>query len=359
MQFKKKLNNLNKLYIFFFYFVLFININSISKASTNSFKINDLEISEPFGAKFNKEKVINRAFKDAFIELVSMITTSSDQKKIKKTSINTVKTLVDSFTMSNEKFIDDMYIVNFDVNFNKKNTLKFFETKNIFPSIPRKKTVLLIPVFVDMQSNQISIFNDNIFYKNWNLNDERFFLLNYILPTEDIEDINLLLENSQSIEGYNFEKTIEKYDLKDFIIVIIYKNDDDLKILSKIKINNNLKIDNQTFKNININDSKSLIETLFKLKNTYENHWKDINKINTSLKLSLNISLDSSDYDKILKFENIIDDLDLVFNYEITKFNKDIIHYKLIYNGAPNKFLDDLESRGMKINIENKNWKIE
>ena len=84
MQFKKKLNNLNKLYIIFFYFVLFININSISKASDNSFKINDLEISEPFGVKFNKEKVINRAFKDAFIELISMITTSSDQKKSKK-----------------------------------------------------------------------------------------------------------------------------------------------------------------------------------------------------------------------------------------------------------------------------------
>ena len=359
MQFKKKINNLNKLYIFFFYFVLFININSISKASTNSFKINDLEISEPFGAKFNKEKVINRAFKDAFIELVSMITTSSDQKKIKKTSINTVKTLVDSFTMSNEKFIDDMYIVNFDVNFNKKKTLKFFETKNIFPSIPRKKTVLLIPVFVDIQSNQISIFNNNIFYDNWNLNEERFFLLNYILPTEDIEDINLLLENSQSIERYNFEKTIEKYDLNDFIIVIIYKNYSELKILSKININNNLKIENQSFKNINIKDIKSLTEILINLKNTYENHWKDINKINTSLKLPLNISIDSSKYSKILKFENIIDNLDLVFSYEIARFDKDTIHYKLIYNGAPNKFLDDLDSRGMKINIENKNWKIE
>ena len=54
-----------------------------------------------------------------------------------------------------------------------------------------------------------------------------------------------------------------------------------------------------------------------------------------------------------------MDDLDLVFSYEIAKFDKDTIYYKLIYNGAPNKFLDDLESRGMKINIENKNWKIE
>ena len=134
MQFKKKLSNLNKIYIFFFLFFLFINIISISKSSASSFKIKDLEISEPFDVNFNKEKVINKGFKEAFIELISMITTSSDQEKIKNTPIGTVKSLIDSFTMSKEKFVNNLYIVNFDVNFNKKNTLKFFEKANIFPS---------------------------------------------------------------------------------------------------------------------------------------------------------------------------------------------------------------------------------
>ena len=225
-----------------------------------------------------------------------MTTTSSDQEKIKKTSINTIKSLIDSFTMSKEKFVNNMYVVNFDVNFNKKNTLKFFEKKNIFPSIPKKKKVLLIPVFVDLQSNQISLFNDNIFYDSWNLNKERFFLLNYILPTEDLEDVNLLLENSKSIEKYDFKKTIKKYDLEDFIIVIIYKNLDELRVLSKMQINNYLKIENQNFQGVNIKDKQSLDDALTKLKNTYENYWKDINKINTSIKLPLTISLDASEY---------------------------------------------------------------
>ncbi len=358
MQFKKKFSNLNKLYIFFFYFILFINILSISKVCASSFKIKDLEITAPFDVNFNKEKVINGAFKEAFIELISMITTSSDQEKIKKTSIKTVKTLIDSFTMSNEKFINDMYLVNFDVNFNKKNTLKFFEKENIFPSIPKKKKVLLIPVLVDLQSNQISIFNDNVFYDSWNLNKEKFFLLEYILPTEDIDDMYSILENSKSIEEYDFKKTIEKYDLEDSIIVIVYKNYEELKVLSKIRINDRLKIENQTFKKVNIRDSEGLRETLIKLKNTYENHWKDINKINTSIKVPLTISLDSSEYAKVSQFEKIINELDLVFSYEISKFDSTTIYYKLIYNGAPNKFLDDLESKGIEINIENKDWKI-
>ena len=358
MQFKKKINKLNELYIFFFYFILFINIILISPTFAVSFKIKNLEISEPFDVNFNKEKVINRGFSEAFIELISMITTSADQEKIKKTSTKTVKSLIDSFTMSDEKFVNDMYLVNFDVNFNKKNTLKFFEKENIFPSIPQKKKILLIPVLVDLQLNQISIFNDNVFYNSWNLNKERFFLLEYILPTEDIEDVNFILENRGSIEEYDFKKTIAKYDLDDSIIIIIYKNYEELKVLSKIRINKILKIENQTFKKANIKDSKSLGKILRNLKNTYENHWKDINKINTSIKVPLNISLDTSEYKKVLKFENTIDDLDLVFSYEIIKFDSNTIYYKIIYNGPPNKFLKDLELNGVEINIENKNWKV-
>tara|TARA_B100000579_G_scaffold276006_1_gene228210 strand:- start:176 stop:1255 length:1080 start_codon:yes stop_codon:yes gene_type:complete len=359
MQFKNKLSNLNKLYIFFFSIVLFINIISTSISSASTFKIKDLEISEPFDVNFNKEKVINKAFKEAFIELISIITTSSDQNKIKKTSIAEVKSLIDSFTMNKERFVNNSYLVNFDVNFNKKNTLNFFEKKNIFPSIPQKKEILLIPVFVDLQSSQVSLFNDNIFYDTWNLKKERFFLLNYILPTEDLEDVNLILKNSDLIEEYDFKNIVKKYNLEDFIVVIIYKNFNELNILSKIQINNLSKIENQTFKEVNIEDDQSLNSILIELKNTYENYWKGLNKINTSIKLPLNISVDSSKYKKILNLENVLDELDLVFSYEISQFDNEMIYYKIIYNGPPNKFLIDLKTKGIVIDTQKQNWKIE
>ena len=83
--------------------VLFINVILFSTSSANSFKIKDLEISEPFNISFNKEKVINKGFKEAFKELVSMITTSSDQEKIKNISTKEVKSLIDSFNMGVKK----------------------------------------------------------------------------------------------------------------------------------------------------------------------------------------------------------------------------------------------------------------
>ena len=133
MQFKKKLNNLKKIYIIFFYLVLFINIFFTSSLKANSFKIANLEISEPFKLNFNKEKVIEKGFIEAFHELISMITTSGDKKKIVDTEIMIIKGLIDSFTMSNERFINNKYYVNFDVNFNKKNILNSITNYKLIP----------------------------------------------------------------------------------------------------------------------------------------------------------------------------------------------------------------------------------
>ena len=45
---------------------------------------------------------------------------------------------------------------------NRKNTLLFLERKNIFPSIPIKNKVLLVPILVDLEF-------DNIYFRNKDL----------------------------------------------------------------------------------------------------------------------------------------------------------------------------------------------
>ena len=359
MQIKKKLNNSNKLYIIFFSFVLFINIIFSTSLNASLFKITDLEISEPFELNFNKEKVIEKGFIEAFHELISMITTSGDKKKIVDTEIMIIKGLIDSFTMNNERFINNKYYVNFDVNFNKKNILGFLEKKNIFPSIPQKKNLLLIPIIVDLQLDKILLFTNNVFYEKWNKNNERFYLLNYLLPSEDLEDVNLLLQNSKSIEDYDFKEIIKKYDLNDFIITIIYKNNNDLKILSKIQLNQFFKIDNQAYENIELSNEKDLELVLTNLKISYENYWKNINQINTSIKLPLTITVNAIKHEKIQMLENSLNELDLVSSFEISKINNQNIYFKIIYNGSPNKFLNDMKNKNIIIMNQNQIWEVQ
>jgi len=359
MQIKKKLNSSNKLYIIFFSFVLFIIIIFSTSSNANLFKISDLEISEPFELNFNKEKVIEKGFIEAFHELTSMITTSGDKKKIADTELVIIKGLIDSFTMSNERFINNKYYVNFDVNFNKKNILGFFENKNIFPSIPQKKNLLLIPIIVDVQLDKILLFSNNVFYEKWNKNNERFYLLNYLLPSEDLEDFNLLLQNNKSIENYDFKEIIKKYDLNDFIITIIYKNNNDLKILSKIQLNQFFKIDNQAYENIELSNEKDLELVLTNLKISYENYWKNINQINTSIKFPLTIAVNAIKHEKIKMLENSLNELDLVSSFEISKINNQNIYFKVIYNGSPDKFLNDMKNKNIIIINQNQIWNVQ
>ena len=52
-----------------------------------------------------------------------------------------------------------------------------------------------MPVLIKSDDNQILLFSENPIYVNWNKSHKKYFLLNYILPNEDIEDINLIKRN--------------------------------------------------------------------------------------------------------------------------------------------------------------------
>ena len=138
-----------------------------------------------------------------------------------------------------------------------KKNIKFFENKNIFPSLKRNKDFLTILIFIDNDVNKIFLYESNPFYKNWNNRSEKYFLINYILLDEDLEDIKIINENKEDIENYQFEKIIKKYDLNDYIISIIFKNKRELRILSKFYFDENLKIINNKYKDIDLNDQKN------------------------------------------------------------------------------------------------------
>ena len=72
-------------------------------------------------------------------------------------------------------------------------------------------------------------------------------MINYILPTEDLEDLNLLKSKFDFIEQYDFKEITNKYDLNDSIIALIFKNDKEVRILSRITLDENISLKNQSF----------------------------------------------------------------------------------------------------------------
>ena len=120
MQIINKLLGLGKVYIFFISIVLFIIIFSTTNLQANTFKVSNIEISSPFELNFNKNSVIDRGFQTSFVNLLIMITTSGDKNKIKNIPIRELKSMIDSFTISDERFINNEYFAKLETNFNKK-----------------------------------------------------------------------------------------------------------------------------------------------------------------------------------------------------------------------------------------------
>ena len=358
MQIINKLLRSQKVYIFFISFHLFIIFFSTTNLYANAFKVSFIEISSPFELNFNKNSVIDKGFKTSFLNLISMITTSGDKNKIINISTKELKSMIDSFTISDEKFINNEYFAKLETTFNKKKILNFLERKNIFPSMPVKNKVLLMPILVDTETESIYLFNNNIFYERWNYKKENYQLLEYLLPNEDLEDLSKIQKMPRSIENYDFKNLIKKYDLKDYIISIIYKNKNDIRILSKINLNNSLNVNNQKYSKINLNNSEDFEKILENLKNTYEDYWKKNNEINTSIKLPITVSVTSKDYKKIMRLEKTFNNIDLISNFYILKLNNQNTHYKIIYNGSPQTFFNDMNKNNFDLFMKNNVWTV-
>ena len=160
------------------------------------------------------------------------------------------------------------------------------------------------------------------------------------------------------METYDFSKLINKYDIKDNIILIIYKEGNNIRTLSKIYLNNTLKIQNKNYQKIDIGNEDDFSNIIKSLKQLYEDRWKKNNEINTSIKLPITISINSKKTKKIIELEEALDSIDLVSGFNIVNFNSESVKYKIIYNGTPNIFLNDMRKRNLELEMKNNIWTI-
>ena len=281
---------------------------------------------------------------------------SKDLIKVKNVKLNEIKSMIETFTIKEEKFINKTYNLNLGVSFNKKKVFKYLNVKKIFPSQIIEENFLFIPILLDQSNNDILVYSNNPFYNSWKTQNNKDYLIKYVLPTEDLEDLNFIRENYLEIENYNFEKIIEKYFIDNSIVAIFFRNKDEIKVLSKIKIKENKVIKSNSFKNIDLDNYDDLIMLINDLKTIYEDFWKENNLINSSIKLPILIQVDSKNFDLSLKFEKTLNNIDLINSFSINKFNKDFIIYELIFNGTPKNFINIMKEQNFNFNTQNKTW---
>ena len=349
----------NYLYIFFLVLIIFISEFSTNFVKAKTFVINDIEIQEKYDLNFNKTKVVDKAFKKAFEILISKILQSENKKIFRSIDIKQIKSFVEGFSLMEEKFVDDNYQAKINVDFNKKDLINYFNSKGIITSSINPIDVMILPILIDLKKNQIFSYSDNPFFLNWNLNNKKFHQINYVLPNEDIEDFSIIRKNIGDIENYNFNEIFNKYNVKNRILLVILNQDNLLKVFSKINLENNEMYINKNFKDLSMKNLDQINHVILDLKNNYENKWKSLNEINTSIILPIRLSVDSNNFLLSNDLENYLNEVDLISDYKIEKFNSKQIIYKIIFNSTPDKFLKIMQNAKFKIDTSKDVWKLQ
>ena len=120
------------LYFFFLLFILVFIKFSTTTVFAENYTVKNINIKEQYDINFNRDEVINKGFKKAFKTLIFKIVENKDKNLFKDISNNKISSLIDNFSITNEKFVNNNYEVDFEVKFDKKNYYHLLEEKVLF-----------------------------------------------------------------------------------------------------------------------------------------------------------------------------------------------------------------------------------
>ena len=132
-----------------------------------------------------------------------------------------------------------------------------------------------------------------------------------------------------------------------------------MNVFSKIKFEDNFTSTNLIFDNVNLESELSLNSYIENIKINFEDIWKKNNEINTSIRLTLEIILETNNFDKIKEFEKVVNQIDLISSFRIKKFTIDKNIYEIIYNGNPDSLIKKFSNFNIPLIYDGEKWVIQ
>ena len=337
-----------------FILVVFLKTETLL-SENNLFNVNNIKLEKK--DKTTNNDLANQAIKKGFNQLITKILLEEDIKKLSDLKFSLIKQLVTYYQISNildEDTKDEL--VNFSITFDKDKIHELFYEKGILYSKVTDKELYILPILI--KNNEIFIFRNNFFYENWNKFYE-FDLIEFILPLENIEIIQLVNKNKKDLLELNLDMIFQEYSKNNLAIILIEdnnKNNIKAYIKSKIQEKNisksfNFKKQSQFskefYKKIIINFKKELIN-LVKAENLI-----DI-RTPSFLNVKLNLNKKSNLVELNLKLKNI----DLIENIFVQEFNKDSMNLRIKYLGKLDKIINQLRKENINLKLIDDQWVI-
>ncbi len=337
-------------------FILIVFFKTETIFSENElFNVNNIQLEKK--DKISQNALADQAIKTGFNQLIEKILLKDDSNKLSNLSFSTVKKLVSYYQIteiSDEKNLTEL--VNFSVTFDKDKIHNLFHEKGILYSEISDKELYILPILV--KAEQIYIFNNNFFYEKWNEIYEND-LIEFILPLENIEIIQNINQNKNSLIDVDLKKLFKEYPNKNLALILIEDRNSRNKkiyiksIIQEKKISKNLNYDkkdlgqNAYYKQVIIESKKELINLV-----------KSKNLIDIRTPSFLNAKLDINKSSNLVELNLRIKNIDLIENLYVQEFNKNYVNLRIKYLGKLDKIIDQLKKEKIDLQLVNDQWII-
>ena len=345
-------------YLFILSIIVFLFKTETVFSAETIYDVNNIQVSGKLNSNLDNNKLIEEAFRKAFLIFINKTLLEKDIETLSKTNIQIIKDFIFTHQItSQKKSIDEEIILTVNVKFDPKKINNYLSINNISYADISEISISILPIL--RKENNLFIFSDNFFYNEWNKtkNDKKNTeaqLINYNLALENAEDLFYINNNRENLELIDINKLNSLSEEKNKIFLIFTLNED-TKVFIKAYFDEKEVIKNITLNNNSTDDYNSLI---MNVKDLINQIWKEQNLIDINTPAYLDIIFDIKKINDFLKFRTFLDTIDIIDNYSILEITNKYAKIRMKYKGKISNLREKFLNEKININIENNEWSL-
>ncbi|MFL2875923.1 MAG: hypothetical protein CNB20_00115 [Pelagibacterales bacterium MED-G43] len=342
-----------KLYIqITFILIVFFHTNTLF-SENNLFSVNNIELEKK--NKISNNSLADQAIKKGFNQLINRILLTRDKENFSDLNLTRIKQLVTYYRVSTVSEETNKELLNFSITFDKDKIHQLFYQRGISYSEILDKELYILPILI--KNNEVFIFNNNFFYKNWT----EFYkenLIEFIIPLENIEIIQKVNKNKDNLINLEISNLLREYSKKNLALVFIEDNKNMKKVYIKSKIQGKNISKSLNFKKQSFNDKEFNIKIIIETKKELINLIKSKNLIDIRTPSFLNAKLEINKTNSLIELNSRIKNIDSVEKIYIQEFNKNFVNLKIKYLGKLEKIINQLKNEKINLQLLDDTWII-
>ena len=345
-------------YLFILSIIVFLFKTETVFSAETIYDVNNIQVTGKLNNNLDNNKLIEEAFRKAFLIFINKTLLEKDIETLSKTNIQIIKDFIFTHQItSQKKSIDEEIILTVNVKFDPKKINNYLSINNISYADISEISISILPIL--RKENNLFIFSDNFFYNEWNKtkNDKKNTeaqLINYNLALENAEDLFYINNNRENLELIDINKLNSLSEEKNKIFLIFTLNED-TKVFIKAYFDEKEVIKNIILNDNSTNDYNSLI---MNVKDLINQIWKEQNLIDINTPAYLDIIFDIKKINDFLKFRTFLDTIDIIDNYSILEITNKYAKIRMKYKGKISNLREKFLNEKININIENNEWSL-